>query len=326
MKELERWSKNLINLIYKVNDVQQNYFYYQAVLTDIVIDILQYENLEMESLTDEEAGEEIEYRRITQGHCGIIDHPKFGLIPCNSRLWDYDLFGNFSKATFYNPYKNFITGYNPTVKEINKDCVVIYDGSLQKKLYAPIQTKNIMMQKINRTARKLADIDATLNMYCINTRQPYIITTRNQQTHASLLEVFKKLKRGEFFIGLDKDIIKEATSLKNADITTGFITELIDARNTEIKLFLQDMGIYSTDDKKERLIVDEVEQENKNVKIFLYSYLKSAEIGIEHYNKLYNKNASVKLRKILFDDSNLYSDIDDYEIKEEYKGDVINED
>ena len=319
--KLEQWTKNMINLIYKVNDVQQGFFYYQAMLTDIVMDICQYEGLEME-LDDERAGEEIEYRRITQGHAAIFDHKTLGLITCNSRLFDYDLYGNFSKCVFYNPYKSFINGFNPIPKEINKDCVVLYDSSTQKKLYAPIQGKNLIMQKINRTARKLADIEATINMYTINARQPYIITTRNQQTQNSLLDVFKKLKRGEFFIGLDKDIIKEATSLKNAEITTGFITELYDAHKNTIKEFLQDFGIYTTEDKEERMIVDEIAQENKNVKIFVYSFLKAAEMGIRDYNKLYNKNATVRLRKILYNENDLYDyniDEKDIVIKDEYK-------
>ncbi|MBR6516443.1 MAG: hypothetical protein IKT40_06260 [Bacilli bacterium] len=322
--KLEQWTKNMINLIYKVNDVQQGFFYWQALLTDIVVDMIEYKDLDIPTLSDEQASEEIEYRRVTMGQCSFLDHPRLGIMPCNSRLFNYDLYGNFENVLFFNPYKDFLKGYTPKTHTIGKDAVVIYDSSTQKKLYAPIQGKNIIMQKINRTARKLADIEATINMYTINARQPYIITTRNQQTQQSFLDVFKKLKRGEFFIGLDKDIIKEATSLKNAEITTGFITELYDQHKAVLKEFLMYFGFYTTEDKEERMINAEIENENKKDKVFAYSFLKAAEQGIMMYNIVFNKNASVSLRVKLYNENDLYDyNVDDIEIKDEYKAEEV---
>ena len=316
IKAIKNFNKNLINLIYKNNDVEQGFFYYQGLLIDIVSDIIEYKGMELDGLTDDEASHEIEYRRITTGHCSLTNHSKFGMIACDSSLYDFDLYGNFRRVNFYNPFLGFLNAFTPR-KEIGKDCVVIYSSNTEKKLNIPIQSRNLIMQKINRYARDLADIDATLSMYTINSRQPYLITTRNQQTQKNIEKVYESLKKGQFAIGVDTDLIKEASTLKNIDIITGFITELVDTKNAVIKRFLEDFGIYSTDDKKERLIVDEVAQENKNVKIFLYSFLKEAEIGVEAYNKLYGKNASVGLRKEIFDFSELFDDASNYTLKKE---------
>lgn len=299
---IKTFYKNLIDKIYKVNDVQQGYFYWINKLLDIAVDLFKYDGLP-QSIPQEE----IEKRLLTFGYCGFLHHPTLGLIVCNGHPYDYDLYGRYRRMDFYNPYYEFNTaGFYPGNKIIGEDCEVIYNLDTERYLNMPIQGQMNFYQTLCRYARQLADIESTINLDIINSRQPYFMVAGNQQVKDSIVAIFRSLKRGENESINDTDFLKELKTLKNKDIITGHLTELLECRNSIIKYFMMEIGIYSTDDKKERLIVDEVAQEQKNVKIFLYSMLKCRVEGVEKVNNLFGTNISVKLNSKLFDDIDLY--------------------
>jgi len=307
--------KTLIDKIYKVNDVQQGYYFWVSKLLDITVDLFKYNGLP--STIPEE---EIEKRLITTGYCAFMQHPTLGLIVCDSYPYNYDLYGRFLNVNFFNPYKKFnIPGITTISKTIGKDCAIIYNNSIEKYLNKPIQGSDIVFQEICRYARQLADLESSINLNIINSRQPYLVTAADAQTEQSILGVFRSLKRGEQKAILDKNIMKDATTLKAYDIIQGFLTELLDARNSLIKQFLADFGMFSTDDKKERLIVDEMAQENRNVKCFVYSMLKERQNGVEMVNDLYGTNITVELRAEVYDKTELYDESaeEDIEVKED---------
>lgn len=328
MSMFKNYFKTLIDKIYKVNDVQQGYFFWLAKLLDICMDLFKYNGLP-KSIPEEE----IEKRLLTTGYCAFLQHPTLGLIVCDSYPYNYDLYGRFEYVNFFNPYKKFnIPGITTITKKIGVECAIIYNNSIEKYLNKPIQGSDIVFQEICRYARQLADLESSINLYIRNSRQPYLITAADAQTEQSILQVFRSMARGEQKAILDKNILKDATSIKQYDIINGFLTELLDARNSIVKQFLADFGIFSTDDKKERLIVDEMAQENRNVKCFVYSMLKERQNGLEMVNNLYGTNITVELRAELFDHTELYDETEEVieekteDNTEEVKEGVNNED
>ena len=311
--DLKLFAGRLIDKIYKVNDVQQGYFYWRFKLLDITMRIFQYNNLP-ESIPQEE----IEKRLMQTGHCSFIQHPKFGLVVCNSWLYGYDVYGRFRYANFFNPFQGFIqNGFLGMAKEIDKDCAVIYNTVNEKYLYQPLQGMDNFMQTVNRYARNLADIESSINLAIINSREPYLLTAGNQQIKDSIIDVFRSIKRGEQKVVVDDDILKNVQSLKAHDIVTGFLKELMEQRDFLIKQFLAEIGIYTQAQKKERLIVGEIDQEQRNMKLFIYSMLKEREEGLERVNNLYGTNITVELNTELYDMTKLYDDSADWDIKEE---------
>lgn len=309
---IKNYFKYLIDHIYKVNDVQQGYFFWVSKLLDITMDLFKYDGLPT-SIPEEE----IEKRLLTTGYCGFLQHPTLGLIVCDGYPYNYDLYGRYLNINFFNPYKKFnISNFIPQSKTIGIDCEIIYNNSIEKYLNQPVQGTDIVFQEICRYARQLADLESSINLYIINSRQPYVLTASDAQTEQSILNVFRNMKRGEQKAIVDKNILKDATSLKNFDIVQGFLTELLDARNSIVKQFLADFGIFSTDDKKERLIVDEMAQENRNVKCFVYSMLKAREEGLDRVNALYGTSISVELRSELYDKTELYDESEEIKTEE----------
>lgn len=310
MKDIFKFHKRIIDSIYKVNDVQQGYFFWRNRLISICLDIFEYKNLP-ESLPEQE----ILYRLITTGHCSIFRHPEFGLITSNSRLFNFDLYGRFREANVWNPYVNlYATGFNPNSLTIGKDVEVIYLTPVEKYLDQPLQGFDVFMQLINRYARLLADLESTLDIEIVNIRQTYLVTAGSQTIRDSIIDLFRSRKRGEEKVIVDDDILNNVNSHKMHDYVHGKITECQESRDKLIKQFLEEIGIFTVSNKMERIIPEEISQENKNMKIFIYNMLKSQKDGVEKVNKLFGTNISVDLRNDVYDEATLY-DEDEYTLE-----------
>ena len=309
MKQFNPFYKNLIDYVYKVNDVSRGYFYHYNYLIDRVIDLLVYDDL-----PDTLPAREINKRLFMHGYAGFIDHPKFGKIVCDCSLTGWDVYKRYNKALFYNVVPGFLNRFIPNNKEIGKECEVVYCQDLEQYYDMNPIGKDNFSQMISRYARQLADLDATYNIELISDRQQYVVSTRNQQTFQSFVNFFKKLKNGDYFVGIDPEIIKDTVSLKLKENNPGLLTELLDNRERIMKAFWAELGIFTSDDKNERMIVDELKQENRNTKLFIYNVLKSVSEGIDRVNNLWGTNIKVYLNPALYNDN---IDLDNIEITEE---------
>lgn len=288
------WWKNIDNdEVYKVSDVDKGYKYWKNYLTDIIMDLIDIQNTPT-SLP----GKEILYHIIYESHSLIFNHPRFNLITTYSSLYDYDINGHYLNANIYNPSREFYVGFSPRPLTIGKDCTVIYAGDMES--YINRGGCNKLYSLICRYARMLADVESSIDLYLINSRSPYVFTAKNQQIKDSLIGLFRGITKGQQNVIVDDDILGESKSLKNIDLTPGMLAELLDSREKILKQFLQQLGIYSTDDKSERLITAEVEQENRNVKPFIYSLLKSINEGLEQTNNLFGTNMKAKLNEYVY--------------------------
>lgn len=292
------WFRNdKIGDAYKVSDVDNGFIYWTNYLKDVFYDLITIKGCPY-SLPSKE----ILHQIIETGHAVIVNHPKYNLITTYSTLYNYDLNGHFLNADLYNPYKGFYGGsFKAGNRTIGKDCEVIYAGDTECYVNNPGGSVNKIKNLIMRYARMLSDIESSIDIYIINTRRAYIFTAKNQQTKDAIISVFRGLEKGQAdFVVEDNDILGDAKSLKNTDIINGFLTELLDGRDKILKQFLQQMGIYSTDDKAERLINAEVEQENRNVKPFIYSILKSINEGLERVNAMYGTEMVAELNYAIY--------------------------
>ena len=308
----KRTNRTIVKGLYEVSQVGQGFYYYLGLLLDIAVDIFKYEGLP-ESLPQSE----LEKRLITTGHVGVIQHPKQGLICSDSTLYDRDFYGNYRALNFFNPHRDFFTaGFLPTAKEIGKECAIIYNNSIESWLDMPVLSTNNFFQTIQRYARMLAEVDSTTYSEMIQQRTPYMPVAGNQQSLESVKALLSAVKSGETDVILDEDFLKELKSLKIKDSDPAQLSQLIETKNSILKYFLMEIGIYSTDDKKERLIVDEVATENKNVKVFIHSMLKSRRKGVDMINELYGTSISVALNDEIYNSEKLYNEPEEEEVEE----------
>lgn len=309
MSKTKEWNPlNYIDDVYKVNNVSRGYFFYNNYLTDRVIDILCFEDL-----PETIPSREIMKRLIMLGYCGFVKHPYYGKIVCDCSLTGWDIYKRYNKALFTNVAPHFNENFK-RLKEIGKDCEVIYSQDLEQYYDMNELGKNNMSQVISRYSRILADLDASYNIEVISDRQQYVISTRNQQTFQSFVNFFKKLKNGDYFVGLDKEIVKDTISLKLKEHNPGLLTEYQENKERIMKQFWAEFGIFTSDDKNERMIVDELKQENRNTKLFIYNFLKSVSEGLDRVNKLWGTDIKVYLNPALYNEN---IDLDNIQITED---------
>lgn len=292
------WFRNdKIGEPYKITDINNSFLYWSNYFKDVFYDLIV-----IKRCPSSLPSKEILHQIIETGHAIVVNHPKFGLITTYSTLYNYDLNSHFLNADLYNPYQGFYSkGFKVGNRTIGEDCEVIYAGDTETYINNPGGSVNKINNLIMRYARMMADIEATIDLYIVNSRRQYIFTAKNQQTKDALISIFRGIIKGQSdFVVEDNDILGDAKSLKTTDIVNGFLTELLDSRDKILKQFLQQMGIYSTDDKAERLINAEVEQENRNVKPFIYSLIKSINEGLIKVNAMFGTEMEAELNYAVY--------------------------
>lgn len=65
-------------------------------------------------------------------------------------------------------------------------------------------------------------------------------------------------------------------------------------------MFYSELGMYQPDVKRERLLVDEIENGQNNMKTLIYSMLREREVGCKELNKFFDLEVSVNLRDVLY--------------------------
>ena len=78
------------------------------------------------------------------------------------------------------------------------------------------------------------------------------------------------------------------------------ISEIIQAQNNIYRMFFRMLGIDFSKDKSQAILSDESESDNSALRGFIYPMLLSRRECVENYNKMFNKNVSVKLNDFVY--------------------------
>lgn len=164
-----------------------------------------------------------------------------------------EIIGTFTRKLFFKPGENKIYG--------NTVAVYLYDSHYYRS----------MSMLINKYAEKLANIDASIDVNLMNTRVAYIFNATNQQQADEAKLVYEQITQGKpavFTKVKDKmsndDSGLDVSSLPVKDLY--IVDKLLEARTAIIGELLTKLGLNNTAyEKKERLIVDEVNSNNAEI-------------------------------------------------------------
>lgn len=275
-------------------NVLTGYQYWVNYLLDMTSDLFQWEGLPS-SLPSQE----IEKRLVRDGFSIIFKHPKFDVIACNGNLYNYDVYGRYAQYNVANPAVGFYQGFSASGKTIGVDGVVVYNTGNEKYINSQTQD-NLFYTTVMRYARMLADIESTLSTELIDARMPYMPVATSQQNYNSVLNVLKKLELGEMEVAVDGDFLQDLKVLKKKDHDSQSIGELINNRRNILSMFYAEVGMYQPDSKRERLLVDEVENGQNNEKTLIYSMLRERMIGAKAMSEFFGTSITVGLREVLY--------------------------
>lgn len=278
--------KKMISSMYDVSNVETGYWFWFWKLYNIVIDIFSYENLP-ERITKED----IENSLILLGHATVFDR-KGHLYSVFSRIYDFDYHYQPTKMVYANP--RLVDAHIYTIGE---DCEVIYNTSMKHRVWN-LKVDSGLYTFIARYARQLADIEATLNIYTVNSRITSYPTADGDKMASSIKAFFDKIKLGQNAVIADDAIINR---FRNVDINRSSIRDGVNdwliARDKIFEQFLRDIGVRMNNPKKAQVNEEEIEANDQLLLISLDDLLLARQEGVDRVNNLFGTDIKVKINE-----------------------------
>lgn len=264
--------------IYPVNLVKKGYNYYLTLLTEKATGMYLYRNL-----PDSLPADQIELRLILNGYCVIFTDKKTGeIVTCNGGLSGIDKYYLPTDFVYAQP------ALGSGNLKVWKNCVIIYNNSIDK--YARVGLSEIIM----RTARLLADIDASINIITINNRATKLNVAANKSVAKTVDNAMQAIADGTVYTINTNSLLDMYKTLDwNSTTKQQQLQELLDAKEQILTGFLSEIGVKNMKEKKERLITDEVTADQQVLTINVDDMLSSRQSGVEALNKMFNLHAAV---------------------------------
>lgn len=264
------------DLMTDVTDVFEGYNHYINYLYEKLIRIFTYDNLPPTVPRDA-----LENYILHNGFGGFTYNEKYGFLAVPATKYGVGLY------PLYEPLAQYCT---PLVQGkdlvIGRDIVIIKNNSYQLSCD----------EFVRRYARQLADVDSTLNILLSNLRMRVLPSFDNEESAESYKAVMVANRLGQVDTILDKNFIQKGSFTPYGSMTdTGKITDVITARNEILRSFLSEIGVTTANDKRERMVVDEV---NNNAQMLLFNVadmLETRTNAVSQINDLYGLNITVKL-------------------------------
>lgn len=223
----------------------------------------------------------IERYLFTEGKCVFFNDPVKGFMV--AKCSDGGSLNYYDEPTLINPVATNMT--TSKVYKNHEECVVIRNNDIMIPTARTIQL----------FAYRLADISRTIDININAQKTPLVILCSDKQK-LTMKNVFKQWNGFEPVIYGDSNLdLNQITVLKtDAPIVFDKLQYQKHAIWNECMTFL---GINNANqDKRERLVDDEVQANNEQVEISAHCMLKAREQACEEINKIFGTNISVELR------------------------------
>lgn len=221
------------------------------------------------------------------GFIGVVNTDKFGVICQAAALKGY--------GVYYEPTHLVIA--NPLLR-----------GILQPKIGTQAALIKLqpdyrgVMDKINFYADMLALSAETAGVDLVNSKLSYVFGAQNKQQAESFKKMFDQINSGQPASFVDKSLFNDDGTpnwmLFNQNIKNTYIAGdiLDDMRKWELK-FDTDFGINNANtEKKERLLVDEVNSNNQEIRLWSDLALEELQTGCRQAQELFGVDIWVEYR------------------------------
>ena len=229
------------------------------------------------------------YVLYARGYLAITDVPGYGPIPQNCSLRGMNIFYQPKEVIIANP----AIKRSPITRTIDQDCVLL-------KLtpdYAGI------IDIVSIYADKMALCLESAGINILNSKLAYVFASKNKNFAEAFKKMFDQINAGNPAVFIDKDLMNEDGSPSwmtfTQDIKSNFIApELIELLKKIENNFDAEIGLPNNPtEKKERLIVDEVNANNASTYAKSQLWLDSLKEGVEKANRMFGLELSVEWRE-----------------------------
>ena len=277
------------DLMEDVTDVFNGYNYYINYLYEKLIRIFKYGDLPATVPRDA-----LENYILSNGYGGFTKNDTYGFVAVPCSKYGVGLYPRYEPLAQY--CTPLMQGTNLTV---GRDIVIIKNNSLE------ISCDSI----VKRYARMLADFDATVNILTSNLRIQVLPSFDNEDSAESYKAVMVANRLGQVDSVIDKSFLQKGTFTPySTGSNSTKINDVVSARNEILRSFLAEIGVTTANDKRERMVVDEVNVNSQMLLFNVADMLECRKKAVEQINNLYGTNITVELSneyRIIKDASNI---------------------
>lgn len=231
------------------------------------------------------------YTLYCYGYLAVFDTSAFGVICQQCTLRGLNLYYHPTNALIANPILNQV---EPGVHdlEIGRQCEIL---KLQPDY-------NSIIDKVAYYADMMALCDESAGLNLINSQLSYVLFANNKQEAETLKKMFDTLHSGQPAVAVTiKGRAKGAPDAWEPfaqNVGQNFIADkVLQAKSTFKDMFLTELGIPNANtEKKERLLVDEVNANNIETAIIPDLWLSTLQEGCKRIRDRFGINLSVKWR------------------------------
>ena len=265
---------------------------------------------EWESLPDSMNARYLEMTLFYKGQAGLLYDKDYGFINTQATDSGYiNIYGLPSRIQCYSYRYNemrdlYVKGSG---EPIDKEAILVLNNYDRTPTATTLQL----------FAYRLAQAQRTADVNIMAQRTPILITT-DQRQEFSMRKLYEQYDGNTPVIYADKNSGLNPDAVRAIKTDAPFIaTDILQYKILIWNEFLSFLGISNLDEKRERLISNEIDSNNELVNMNLQSYLIPRKKACEEFNQKYGTNIDVKVR------SDLYNIIKQYEsVTNEYQSAV----
>lgn len=222
----------------------------------------------------------IEKFLFADGNCLFYKDETYGYMV--AKCTDSGVLNPYDEPTKVTPYG---TGYMGKPLENNIDCVIIRNNDIMLPTSPTLQLYAYRLANIKRT------IDVNVNAQ----KTPKVVKCSNKQ-RLSMKKVVDQMEDNAITIYGDNNL--ETEEIKVLDINAPIVFDKLQIQfNDTWNEAMTFIGLNNANtDKRERLIVNEVDANNQQIEASAQVFLKARERACEQINKIFGLNISVEMR------------------------------
>lgn len=239
-----------------------------------------------ENLPNGIEGKDIELMLFNNGEVAFYNNNQLGLLCLKCSGVGANI---YNRPTSYNI---FGVGFQEQINA--EDCIIIRNNinSIPTNLF------------INYYVKQLMEIDRSILANIRQQKFPFIIGI-NRKNELSMRNIIKQIDSGELNIYVDKELDNSGDIGINC-LTTGvpYVVDKLQKQKLEVeKMLLSLLGINCTQEKKERLLTDEINANNVYVGLNLEAMYSTRINAVKEINKKFNLDIKVIKNTVRVEDT-----------------------
>lgn len=289
MKTIASTLKSTLKNMYDVADVSAGFEYWFFKFLGFALSIFEYEDLP-ESIPSRE----LELLFILQGYATpFYDNNGYPVaVPTN--IYGYDKYYTPNTGTYGNAIIPTKTLYFQNNTEHKQNAVLMFNNDLHTNIFY-LRSDGALLSLIQRYARRMADLEASENIYTVKTRFGNAPVGSTDSVRNSIKNFIEKIRIGKFDTITDDSIINCFRTVDFGNNTNENLMTFATARDKIIEQFFRDIGVKMANQKKAQVTSNEIESDEQLLLISIDDMLKTREQGIKDFNEFFHTNATVKI-------------------------------